>query len=107
MAQVADAGRSEEEIAASEGSERPFPRIGQELRLNHRWVDVRAPASQSIFRVRGAVCALFREALTSRGFTEIHTPKLIGGESEGGAGVAPALTRTRTRTRTLNPKPQP
>jgi len=33
------------------------------------------------------VCQLFREALYSRGFTEIQTPKLIGGESEGGADV--------------------
>merc|ERR1719502_1422551 len=33
------------------------------------------------------VCTLFREALLQQGFTEIHTPKLIAGESEGGAGV--------------------
>jgi len=33
------------------------------------------------------VCALFRSALSSQGFTEIHTPKMIGGTSEGGAAV--------------------
>ena len=30
---------------------------------------------------------LFREALLSEGFQEIHTPKLIAGASEGGAAV--------------------
>lgn len=30
---------------------------------------------------------LFREALTAEGFTEIHSPKLIAGASEGGAAV--------------------
>jgi aspartyl/asparaginyl-tRNA synthetase len=34
-----------------------------------------------------AVCKLFRDYLNSKGFTEIHTPKLIGGVSEGGAEV--------------------
>ena len=38
-------------------------------------------------RTQSAICTLFREALLARGFTEIHTPKLIPGESEGGAGV--------------------
>ena len=33
------------------------------------------------------VCALFRESLRAQGFTEIHTPKLVAGESEGGADV--------------------
>jgi aspartyl/asparaginyl-tRNA synthetase len=30
---------------------------------------------------------LFRESLQSRGFIEIHTPKLLAGASEGGAAV--------------------
>ena len=30
---------------------------------------------------------LFREALLSEGFIEIHTPKLLSGASEGGAAV--------------------
>ncbi|KAK2196149.1 bifunctional Aminoacyl-tRNA synthetase [Babesia duncani] len=39
------------------------------------------------FRVQSQVCQLFREFLHARGFTEIHTPKLLGGTSEGGANV--------------------
>lgn len=84
---VEDAARSEEEVDASQDTERPFPRLGQELRLNHRWMDLRAPANNAIMRIQSAVCQLFRESLYDQGFIEIHTPKLIAGESESGAGV--------------------
>jgi aspartyl/asparaginyl-tRNA synthetase len=42
---------------------------------------------QAIFRIQSGVCQLFREYLISKKFIEIHTPKLIGGASEGGANV--------------------
>ncbi len=84
---VEDAARSEAEVDASQDSERPFPRLGQELRLDNRWMDLRAPANNAILRVQSMVCQLFRESLYSQGFIEIHTPKLIAGESESGAGV--------------------
>uniref|UniRef100_A0A7S4BYA0 aspartate--tRNA ligase n=1 Tax=Chrysotila carterae TaxID=13221 RepID=A0A7S4BYA0_CHRCT len=81
------AGRSEAVIDASELTGRPFPRVGQDLRLNNRWIDLRAPANNAIMVVQSQTCALFREALASQGFIELHTPKLVAGESEGGAGV--------------------
>jgi aspartyl/asparaginyl-tRNA synthetase len=84
---VEDAARSEAEVDASQETDRPFPRLGQELRLDNRWVDLRAPANNAILRVQSMVCQLFRESLYSQGFVEIHTPKLIAGESESGAGV--------------------
>lgn len=84
---VEDAARSEREVEESQGTDRPFPRLGQELRLDHRWLDLRAPANNAILRVQSAVCQLFRESLYAQGFVEIHTPKLIAGESESGAGV--------------------
>jgi aspartyl-tRNA synthetase len=84
---VEDASRSEAEVEASQENERPFPRLGQELRLDHRWMDLRAPANNAILRIQSAVCQLFRESLYEQGFVEIHTPKLIAGESESGAGV--------------------
>ncbi|KAL7467328.1 hypothetical protein ACHAXS_009122 [Conticribra weissflogii] len=62
-------------------------RVGQETRLDHRWIDLRTPANQSIFRVQSMVCTLFREYLLSQNFVEIHTPKLLSGASEGGADV--------------------
>jgi aspartyl-tRNA synthetase len=84
---VEDAARSEAEVDASQETDRPFPRLGQELRLDNRWMDLRAPANNAIMRIQSAICQLFRESLYSQGFCEIHTPKLIAGESESGAGV--------------------
>lgn len=68
-------------------SEDGLVRVGQEVRLDNRWLDLRTPANQSIFRVESMVGHLFRECLMSKGFVEIHTPKLIGGASEGGSEV--------------------
>lgn len=62
-------------------------RVGQKMRLDYRWLDLRTPANQSIFRIESMVGCLFREVLIRKGFVEIHTPKLIGGASEGGSEV--------------------
>jgi aspartyl-tRNA synthetase len=61
--------------------------VGQKMRLDYRWIDLRTPANQSIFRIESMVGCLFREYLVQKGFVEIHTPKLIGGASEGGSDV--------------------
>jgi aspartyl-tRNA synthetase len=62
-------------------------RVGQSVRLDNRWLDLRTPANQAIFRIESMVGLLFREFLTQHNFIEIHTPKLIGGASEGGSDV--------------------
>ena len=62
-------------------------RVGPKMRLDYRWLDLRTPANQAIFRVESMVGCLFREFLINKGFVEIHTPKLIGGASEGGSEV--------------------
>jgi lysyl-tRNA synthetase class II len=85
--EIEDASRSDAQVDASEATDRPFPRIGQELRLNNRWIDLRVPANQAILRVKGSVCALFRASLSAQGFVEVQTPKIVAGESEGGADV--------------------
>jgi aspartyl-tRNA synthetase len=61
--------------------------VGQKMRLDYRWLDLRTPANQAIFRIESMVGCLFREFLVKNGFVEIHTPKLIGGASEGGSDV--------------------
>lgn len=61
--------------------------VAQDTRLNNRVVDLRTLANQGILRIQSAVCEYFREFLTKRGFTEIHSPKLLAGGSEGGAEV--------------------
>jgi len=81
--QLADAGRSEVEYE----KDASLVRVGQDVRLDNRVIDLRTLANQAIFRIQSGVCALFREYLAGEGFTEIHTPKLISAASEGGADV--------------------
>lgn len=38
-------------------------------------------------RLQSGVCRVYREFLLEKDFVEIHTPKLLGGSSEGGANV--------------------
>jgi aspartyl-tRNA synthetase len=64
-----------------------LPTVGLENRLNNRWIDLRTPANQGIFRIESMVGCLFRECLMEKGFVELHAPKLIKGASEGGAEV--------------------
>ena len=73
----------DEEIVSDDG----LIHVGQKMRLDYRWLDLRTPANQSIFRIESMIGCLFRECLMKKGFVEIHTPKLIGGASEGGADV--------------------
>lgn len=67
--------------------ERKFPSVSTDLRLDHRWMDLRTPANQAIMRISSGVCTLFREFLLARDFVEIQTPKILGGASEGGSSV--------------------
>ena len=48
---------------------------------------VQSPVNQAIFRIRGAVCMLFREYLTSQRFLEIQSTKFQEGGTESGAAV--------------------
>jgi aspartyl-tRNA synthetase len=62
-------------------------RVNQDTRLDNRVLDLRVPAHLAIFRIQSGVTNLFREFLCAHDFTEIHSPKMIGGASEGGANV--------------------
>jgi nondiscriminating aspartyl-tRNA synthetase len=55
--------------------------------LDNAMVGLRAPSKQAIFRLSSAVAHGFREALDSKGFIEVATPKIIGTASESGANV--------------------
>ena len=61
--------------------------VGQSLKLNNRWIDLRTPINQSIFKIKSTMCQLFREFLLNNDFTEVQTPKTIGVASESGAEV--------------------
>ena len=54
-------------------------------RLDWRFLDLRQPENQLIFRVQTTVEMAMREYWISKGFVEIHTPKIMGSPSEGGA----------------------
>ncbi|KAJ9614243.1 aspartate--tRNA ligase dps1 [Cladophialophora chaetospira] len=61
--------------------------MSDRVRLANRVLDLRSPTAQAIFRVQSAVCRAFRNYLDDQRFLEIHTPKLQGGATEGGADV--------------------
>ena len=53
--QVKDAARSEAKVGASQNTDRPFTILGQELRLDHRWLDLHTPANNTIMRIPSAI----------------------------------------------------
>ena len=58
-----------------------------DLRLDYRWIDLRTDKNTLMFKTQSYFLAKCREFLVERDFIEIHSPKLIGAESESGAGV--------------------
>lgn len=58
-----------------------------DLRLDYRWLDLRTDKNTLMFKTQSCFVAKCREFLVKRDFIEIHSPKLIGAESESGAGV--------------------
>jgi aspartyl-tRNA synthetase len=54
-------------------------------RLDWRFLDLRQPEKQLIFRIQTTVEMAMREFWVSNGFVEIHSPKIMGTPSEGGA----------------------
>ena len=71
-------------------AEQPLPiaeNSHPDLRLDWRFLDLRAPRQHLIFRVGDLFEQRMRSFLLGRGFTELHTPKLMGAASESGAEV--------------------
>ncbi len=58
-----------------------------DLRLDYRWIDLRTDKNTLMFKTQSYFVNKCREFLIDRDFIEIHSPKLIGAESESGAGV--------------------
>jgi aspartyl-tRNA synthetase len=54
-------------------------------RLDWRFLDLRSSENQLIFQIQTTVERAMRDFWLSNGFIEIHTPKLMGSPSEGGA----------------------
>ena len=58
-----------------------------EAKLQYRTVSLRNPKERAKFRIQEGIVRGFRDYLHREGFTEIHTPKLVAKNAEGGANV--------------------
>jgi aspartyl-tRNA synthetase len=57
--------------------------ISEEVRLKHRFLDLRRPAMQRILRMRHATARAVREYLDEAGFVDVETPVLYKSTPEG------------------------
>jgi nondiscriminating aspartyl-tRNA synthetase len=71
-------------------AETPLPideHTNLDQRLDWRFLDLRRPARQLVFDVQTTVERAMRAVAGEEGFTELHTPKLMGTASESGSEV--------------------
>jgi aspartyl-tRNA synthetase len=76
------------EVLNTAPAERPFliedaRQAGEELRLRHRYLDLRRPSLQETFALRSRTSLSARQYLTGQGFHEIETPMLVKRTPEG------------------------
>lgn len=55
--------------------------------FDHRVIGLRSPREQAVFKIQAEVQEAFRQFMHSQEFTEVKTPKLLPGATEGGAEV--------------------
>ena len=60
-----------------------------DTRLDNRFMDLRKPEVQAIFKVRSALVKAGIDSFTRQGFFQVHTPRIIGASSEGGTDLFP------------------
>ncbi|VVA35318.1 PREDICTED: aspartate--tRNA ligase [Prunus dulcis] len=82
---IEDAARRDAEIEKALQAGEKLVLVNQDTCLNNRVLDLRTQAKQGIFSIQSEVGNIFRGFLLFEGFSEIHTPKLIAGSSEGDA----------------------
>ncbi len=58
-----------------------------DTRLNNRYLDLRKPENNIIFRVESALLWGMRKYLMDQSFVEVHTPKIVAAATEGGADL--------------------
>lgn len=57
--------------------------VDEMVRLKHRYLDLRRPEMQNVFKVRHQVTQIMRNFFDSQGFYEIETPMLMKSSPEG------------------------
>lgn len=60
-----------------------------DTRLDNRFMDVRRPKTQAVFRIRHHMLFAVRGFLEQEGFIEISTPKVVATATEGGTALFP------------------
>ncbi len=75
-----------------------------DTRLDVRFMDLRRPQTQAIFRLRHLLLESIREYLGNEGFVEIATPKVVATATEGGTALFPITYFEREAF--LNQSPQ-
>jgi nondiscriminating aspartyl-tRNA synthetase len=66
---------------------RPVLKPQLPTQLDHAALSLRHARRRALWQLAAASMAGFRQTLSQRGFTEIHTPKIVGTATEGGANV--------------------
>lgn len=66
-------------------------KVGVEFdtRFEHRFIDLRKPEVQAVFKIKHTFLKAARAQLEEEGFIEVHTPKLIVTATEGGTNLFP------------------
>lgn len=85
-----------EEIEIISLAETPLPldpsekvRANLDTRLDNRVLDLRRHEIAAIFKIRAHILKRAREFLESKGFIDVHTPRIISTSSEGGTELFP------------------
>lgn len=100
---------SEVEVLGKSDSPLPMDTTGKvdadlDTRLDVRFMDVRRPQTQAIFRIRHLILKSVRQFFDSEGFIEITTPKVVATATEGGTALFPITYFEREAF--LNQSPQ-
>ena len=79
---------AEELVVLSESAPLPFPldqhlEIGEEIRLRHRYLDLRRPGPAAAMRLRSEANRIARTVLHEKRFVEVETPTLTRSTPEG------------------------
>ena len=84
------------ELEVLNTAQRPLPldpteKVPAELdtRLENRFLDLRRPKIQAIFKIRSEMLKSVRKTLYEEGFIEVNTPKLVASCTEGGTELFP------------------
>ncbi|WP_457591662.1 aspartate--tRNA(Asn) ligase [Geoglobus sp.] len=75
-----------------------------DTRLDNRFMDLRKPRVQAIFRIRHVAIQAIREYFDRHRFIEVHTPKIVSTATEGGTELFPITYFEREAF--LNQSPQ-